>query len=214
MVNESWVGEPLKRWMLSSNLEADMKDIMILSLVTMICLSVSVRGQGVEVPSQITLFSSLGHNHDTSRSSVNFDTGELGFVRAQSLMQKYDLSYGTLKVNQDGDWLEVRDANSMIADLGEKRWDDFKETPPFPRSKKSRPLSLAKQKVVDASAGTTNVSPFRQFVQAKAGHMYLMRVLRGGRVVYVMLRVESLRREDSCQLSWKKVAPPKVVDEK
>jgi hypothetical protein len=191
-----------------------MRDTMILSLVTLICPSFSVRGQGVAEPSQVTLFSSLGHNHDTSRTSINFATGELGFDRQQSLIQNYDLSYGTLKVNQDGDWLEVRDARSMIVDLGERRWDDFKETPPLPPSKMSRAPTLAEHKIIDASAGTTNVSPLRQYVQAKVGHMYLMRVLRGGRVVYVMFRVESLRREDSCQLSWKKVAPPKVVDEK
>lgn len=182
--------------------------------MTLICLSVTARGQSSAELNQVTLFSPLGHDHDMTESSINFDTGERGFVRNQPVAQNYDLSYGTLMVNQDGDWFEVRDAKSMIVDLGKKMWADFKETPSFPQTGAKRPPTLAPRKVVDVSAGSTNVSPYRQYVQAKAGHMYLMRVPKGGKVIYVMFRVESLKSKDSCLLSWKKVAPPKVVEEK
>ena len=181
-------------------------------LILMIALSVPEVGQNKDGLSRVTLFSSLAHNHDFSRTSLNFDTGEVGFVRGQP-NQNFDLSYGTVKINADGDWFEVRDARSRIVDLGVKGWDEVKETPPFPQSKTKVAPSLDQRKVIDASAGSKDVSPLRQIVSARTGHMYLVRVAKGTRALYVMFRVENLITEDNCQISWKRVVPPNIVDE-
>jgi len=38
--------------------------------------------------------------------------------------------------------------------------------------------------------------------------MYLMKVMRERKTIYVMFRVDSLSKEDNCVLSWKRVPPP------
>jgi len=189
-----------------------MKYRLIFSLSMLLSLSLPIVGQDKDNLSFSTLFSALGHDHDFSRTSLNFDTGEIGFGRGQS-NQNYDVSYGTVKINTDGDWFEVRDARSRIVDLGVRRWVEVKETPPFPQSKSKIAPSLEQRKVIDVSAGSKDVSPLRQFVPARIGHMYLMRVAKGTRALYVMFRVETLTAQESCQISWKRVVPPNVTDE-
>lgn len=182
-----------------------MKPHLILVLCALIALCVMARGQDVATLSQVTLYSKMGHN-DWSRTSINFESGERG---APSRTASYDLTYGNLAVDNDVDWFEVRDPRSMIIDLGAKQWGDFKETPAFFKSKKPRkPLPLSRPKVVDASAGSKEISPYQQFVRVQAGHMYLMKVMRERKTIYVMFRVDSLSREDNCVLSWKRVPPP------
>lgn len=155
----------------------------------------------------------------SSRSSVNFETGERGGNRAG-----FDLRYGGMVVGTPTkpgeisrilpDWLSVLDCRNMMVDLGAKKWPDFKETPPFPQPKKlERPRSLDRPEcVIDVSAGRTDFSPHRQHVVPTPGHVYLMRILRGSKVSYVMFRVESLVSRDNCVLSWKLVKPPNVSD--
>jgi len=171
------------------------------------CLSVTSQAQASL--SQITLFSPIGHNHDTTRTAVNFETGERGFSPNQPA-GRFDMSFGTLMINSDNNWFEVRDSRSRIADLGKKQWADFRETPSFPKAKETRQPSLNPPKVVDASAGSTNYSPYNQFVQARLDHMYLLRVLKAGKVVYVMFRVEQLESNSTCLISFKAVPPPKA----
>ena len=169
----------------------------------------TAHGQDVPTLNQVTLYSQRSYR-DWSRTSVNFDTGERG--SASGRLAGFDLTYGNLAVNNDGDWFEVRDPRSMIIDLGAKQWEDFKETPSFFKGKKPRkPLPLSKPKVVDASADSKEISPYQQFVHVKAGHMYLMKVVRERKTTYIMFRIDSLTKEDNCVLSWKKVPPP--VDE-
>ena len=156
---------------------------------------------------------------DRSKSSINFETGERGSPSGQ-----YDLRYGGMVLgtpHKHGeaeklltDWLGVLDCRSMIVDLGAKQWQDFKETPPFPKPKTiepPRPLDRPRC-VVNTSAGRTDFSPYRQFVEVNPGHVYLMRLLRGNKVRYVMFRVESFVARDNCVLSWKLVKPPNVDD--
>ena len=182
-----------------------MKRQLILALGVVVALSITAGGQDVATLSQVTLYSKMGHN-EWSRTSINFDSGERG---SPSRTAKYDLTYGNLIVNNYPDWFEVRDPRSMIIDLGAKQWGDFKETPPFFKGKKPRrPLPLSRPKVVDGSAGSTEISPFQQFVRVQAGHMYLMKVMRERKTIYVMFRVDSLSKEDNCVLSWKRVPPP------
>ena len=188
-----------------------MKRQLILALGALIALSVTASGQDVATLSQVTLYSKMGHN-DWSRTSINFESGERG---APSRTAKYDLTYGNLALNHNADWFEVRDPRSMIIDLGAKQWGDFKETPSFFKGKKPRrPLPLSRPKVLDGSAGVKEHSPYQQFVRVEAGHMYLMKVMRERKTVYIMFRVDSLSRVDNCVLSWKIVAPPRDDFEK
>jgi hypothetical protein len=178
-----------------------------LALGSLLALSVTAGGQVVPELNTVTLFSKISHR-DWSRSSVNFDSGQRGSPTAD--ISGFDLVYGTLAVNDDSDWFEVIDGRSMIVDLGARQWSDFKATPSFPKSKKPqkpRPLS-GNVKEIDTSGGSREVSPYQQFARVKAGHIYLMKVVRDRNKTYVMFRVDNLVSEDNCLLSWKKVAPP------
>lgn len=182
-----------------------MKSKLIFALGALIALSVTVDGQQVPELNHVTLYSKLGHR-DWSRASVNFDSGERGSKDAQ--VDEFDLIYGTLAVNSDSDWFSVRDPRSTIVDLGAKQWGDFSETPSFKSKKPRKPLPLSAPMVIDGSAGSKEISPYQQFVPVKAGHMYLMKVVRGRKKTYIMFRVDTLVKEDNCLLSWKKVPPP------
>ena len=116
--------------------------VMIFSIVAFMSLSISARGQAGAELARVTLYS-VGHNHDFTRSSVNFESGERGFQGAGS---NFDLSYGNLKINYGRDWyrdwLVVRDPRSIVCDLGEKNWADFQRTPTFPWKNWRIPLPL------------------------------------------------------------------------
>jgi hypothetical protein len=200
-----------------------MKTRILLSLVIAISACGSIAAQTDAALKEVTLYYfHYPDQPDASRSSVNFETGERGPDRVGS----YDLRYGGMVIGSPSnggkpgkvypDWLGVLDCRSMVVDLGAKQWQDFKETPPFPRTKTSEPPRPLGQPTcaVNASAGRTDFSPYRQFVVVDPGHVYLMRLLRGRKVSYVMFRVESLNSRESCVISWKLVTPPNVDDEK
>jgi hypothetical protein len=162
---------------------------------------------------EVTLYYfQLPDQPDRSRSSVNFETGDRGPDDARS----YDLRYGGMMIGVPGtsqtlaNWLGVLNCASMIVDLGAKTWQDFKATPPLPSPQYlPEPLSpKACSFAVDASAGSREISPYRQFVVPKPGHVYLMRLVHGNKVSYLMFRVESLNSKESCVISWKPVMPP------
>jgi hypothetical protein len=168
---------------------------------------------------EVTLYYfQLPDQPDRSRSSVNLETGERGRDDARS----FDLRYGGMTIGMPGkpealaNWLSVLNCASMIVDLGAKTWQDFKATPPLPSPQYlPEPLSpRACSFVVDASAGSREISPYRQFVVPKPGHVYLMRLVHGNKVSYLMFRVESLKSKESCEISWKLVKPPNVDNEK
>jgi len=211
-----------RKLIFKSCVEAAMK-VMISSILVFISLSVSARGQAGAGLAQVTLYSVQGHNQDFTRSSVNFESGERGF---RGTVAGFDLIYGNMTINYGKDWyrdwLVVRDSRSIVCDLGEKKWGDFRQTPSFPWKNWRIPLPLNSPMVFDASAGkkvdTPNgkesVTPHRQSVMVRVGHMYLMRVNRGRGETYVMFRVESLTPGDNCVLAWKKVPPPEDDVEK
>jgi hypothetical protein len=196
----------------------------LFSLVIMLATCASVAAQ-TDTLREVTLYWYHASDRifpaqpDSSRSALNFETGERGFVRAGS----YDLRYGGVIIGVPGkpgeflaDWLGVLDCRSMVVDLGAKQWQDFKKTPPFPKPKTLEPPRPLGQPTcaVDASAGRTDFSPYRQMVVPTPGHVYLARLLRGNKVSYVMFRVESLNSRESCVISWQMVRPPNVDNER
>jgi len=175
-------------------------------MLLLIALSVAADGQDGTVLSQVTLYSYRVYR-DPSRSSVNFESGVRGLTTGQCADSH--LNYGNLTVNNDNDWLQVCNPRSWIVDLGTKQWGDFKATPSsFAGKKPRKPLPLNAPYVIDASAGSKEVSPFQQFARVRIGHMYLMKVVSGRKKIYVMFRVDNLTKKDNCLLSWKKVPPP------
>jgi hypothetical protein len=203
-----------------------LKTRILLSLVITLTAGASIAAQTDGALREVTLYwFSPRHlidneKRDRSRSSVNFESGNRGPDRAD----EYDLRYGGMVLGTPTkhgeasrlltDWLGVLDCRSMIVDLGAKQWQDFKETPPFPKPKTLEPPRALSQPVcaVNTSAGRRDFSPYRQFVEVNPGHIYLMRFLRGSKVRYVMFRVESFVERENCVLSWKLVKPPNVDD--
>jgi hypothetical protein len=182
-----------------------MTNKLMIAVGILIAMSTTAVGQDTPSLNQVTLYSKIVHRN-WSRASINFGSGERGAPTGHT--STFDLVYGTIIVNDDGNWFEVGDARSMIVDLGKKKWEDFKTTS-FPQSKKRKPLPLsANVKEVDVSAGSKDISPYQQYVRAKAGHMYLLKTVRERKKTYVLFRVETLVSHDNCVLSWKKVSPP------
>jgi hypothetical protein len=205
-----------------------MKARILLSLVITLAACASIAAQTDGVLREVTLYWFHPSDHffpaqpDSSRSAVNFETGDRGTPRGGS----FDLRYGGVIIGAPSqndkpgkiypDWLNVLDCRSMVVDLGAKQWQDFKETPPFPQPKTLGPPRPLGEPVcaVDTSAGRTDFSPYRQMVEPKPGHVFLARLLRGRKVSYVMFRVESLASRESCVISWKMVKPPNVDNER
>ena len=202
-----------------------MKTKILFSLLTLLAACLPVAAQTGTGLSQVTLYwfspgkAFDSEKTDRTRSSINFETGQRGPDGAE-----YDLRYGGMVIGTPhkqgeaskilADWLGVLDCRSMIVDLGAKQWQDFKKTPLFPKPKTLEPPRPLNRPIcsVDVSAGRTDFSPYRQFVEVNPGHVYLVRLVHGTKVRYVMFRVESFISRDNCVLSWKLVKPPNVDD--
>src|SRR5215831_19952780 len=146
-----------------------MKTKILFSLLLMMLACAPIAAQTDTPLGQVTLYwFSPGRvfdpeKTDRSRSSVNFETGERGPDNGA----RFDLRYGGMVTgtpHKNGeaekfltDWLGVLDCRNMMVDLGEKRWQDFKETPPFPKPKTLEPPRPLDKPgcVVDTSAGRT-----------------------------------------------------------
>jgi hypothetical protein len=200
----------------------NMKAKVLLSFLITLTAFGSIAAQSGGDLQQVTLYDFSPSSHEF-RSALNFRTGNRSEYHD---FTGFHLAYGGAVIQEGGtagqpgkvhpDWLRVLDSRSMIVDLGARNWQDFKETPPFPKPRTSRPpLPLSPRPfVVDASAGSQDFSPYRQMVEVEPGHMYLIRVSQQARVFYAMFRVESLESRVSCVLSFKLVKPPNVDDEK
>lgn len=164
---------------------------------------------GTKPERRVTLLLQTPARDSWEKATVSFQPKEI-YDGSKEPHNEWDLLYGGLSYKGDANWLKVncdRHSWSRIRDLGEM---DFKNTPAFPNSRKPRkPLPLSgRVKEINSSAGSTEISPYQQFVPVKAGHIYLMKVVRERKKTYVMFRVDNLVSEDNCRLSWKKVAPP------
>ena len=184
-----------------------MKGRLVFAIGALVGFLVTANGQDVETLKQVTLYSRTGLGN-LNQSSVNFDTGARGSTIKHP--DGFHLMYGNLQVNDDNNWFEVSNPRSMIADLGKKKWEHFEKPGSLPKMKPpQKPLPLSGNlKEVNVSADVKEISPYRQFVRVKAGHMYLMRLVSDGKKTFILLRVETLTKQESCVVSWKKVQPP------
>jgi hypothetical protein len=195
-----------------------MRILFLSSLMLLISISTCAQGQEFR---RVTLYSAIGYfdrggDWDTSRSTFNFETGKTERAKPSrnGIPEDYDISYDETEIGDHHDLFEVRDYRSMIVDLGKKKWNQFNETPSFPKGQSSAPPRPLTPTSRVHTSGTQVIADWRQFVKARSGHMYMARLMKGRRVIYVMFRVESLKSRDNCVLEWKKVQPPKVDNEK
>lgn len=110
-----------------------MKKLWVLTLFMALVPAVGVRAQSTGL-SEVTLHSP----QKAGRSFVNFQTGNTAAANTTARYGRWDLGYGTLRVNQDFDWFQVSTAagsRTAIRDLGAHDWDDTFAVPvvePFP----------------------------------------------------------------------------------
>jgi hypothetical protein len=119
-----------------------------------------------------------------------------------------DIRYGGINVNGDDEWLEIADrygSRSMLADLGEMRWQEVNQVPILPASPRPHPVGLT---FTYRHGRAVQISPAGVSAKAVAGHIYVMHVKDAERDYYVMFRVESLEPRGECRLSWKRVPSP------
>jgi len=181
-----------------------LKQIYIL-LVVCIC-TLSVASQNKISAQTVTLHAPLANNHNFSRSFFDFERGERG------TKDKWDLLYGSMRIGEDFDWFsasQATDNRSLIRDLGELNWNDTYGVPviePLPKLEEGKSRGFT----VDSSGDTGKAWAKSNgiFVKAVVGHLYVMHVKDSDSDFYVLFRVESIERGESCTISWKLTDAP------
>ena len=183
-------------------------------------------------PRRITLLirRHTGNNDNYERASVSFRDG-LHYDRVRGVKTDRDLLYGALNFNGDRDWFSValttRD-RSRIRDLGKMDWLDDMTVPvlpilPCPTNESCpRPIripsSLSGKKIQDEDVNPHMAKPL-------VGHMYLVHVhdrepdlsVHSNLYTpytpldfYILFRVEELKANESCTITWKRIPSPKT----
>ncbi len=176
-----------------------LKQIYVL-LIICICI-VNAAGQNNSSLQTVTLYAPLANNHDFSRAFFDFERDKRG------TQSKHDLFYGSMRIGEDYDWFsasQATDNRSLIRDLGELNWNDTFEVPviePLPKLEKGKRRSFT----VDSSGDTGKAWAKSNgiFVKAVVGHLYVMHAKDSDSDFYVLFRVESIERGESCTISWK-----------
>lgn len=167
----------------------------------------------------------LNHNpkvDNWNEAVVSFRIERL-YNRVQGPHNEWDVLYGGFTYNGNGDWLRVNcDDNSWsrIRDLGKKDWSDDIEVPvlrilPCLNEQCGRiqvPPPQSGNKIEDE-----NLNP--HLAKAEVGHMYVVhrfrekrrredRVFQSRSDYYTLIRIEELKPNESCTITWKRVATP------
>jgi hypothetical protein len=137
----------------------------------------------------------------------------------------WDLLYGSLSLNGDRDWLMVNSHGkgwSRIRDLGEMDWSDNIAVPILPTLPCSKDRPCGHIHIPPPKAGMSiadqDLNP--HIAKPIAGHMYVIRrnmerqpadllQLKVISDYYILLRVEELKPNESCTITWKRVSTPK-----
>lgn len=137
----------------------------------------------------------------------------------------WDLLYGALNYNGDRDWLQVncdRNSWSRIRDLGELDWSDDINVPVLPilpcRANEPCgrihvPARNSGKKIHDEELNPHIAKPI-------VGHMYVVHRHKQRRLndqqdvqalhdYYALVRVEELKPNESCTITWKRISAPK-----
>ena len=167
----------------------------------------------------------LNHNPkvDNRKDAIVSFRIERLYNRVQGPPDEWDMLYGGLSYNGSRDWLRVNcedNSWSRIRDLGEKDWSDDIQIPvlnilPCLNEQCGRvhvPPPNSGNKIEDE-----NLNP--HIARAQVGHMYVVhrfrekrrpeeRVFQSRSNYYTLIRIEELKPNESCTISWKRVATP------
>lgn len=180
-------------------------------LALAVCVAHHARAQEADfssIPARTaTLYSHHVHK-DYDRASFSFEMGVLGDEKLPERRVYYDVRYGGMSADGSGHWFDVasgRDSRRQLKDLGELNWAEVYHTPllfasPVPHT------GLMEYKYKEGNV--VEISPAGVNIKAVAGHMYVLHVKDSDSDFYVMFRVESLKPEGECTISWKRVPSP------
>lgn len=185
------------------------------SLALVVCAAHQARAQEEDlsiIPAKTaTLFSQIEHK-DFDRASFSFELGVLGDKKLLERRTHYDLRFGGVRVDNYDHWFDVgrgSGTRSQLKDLGELNWPDLYHVP----------VLFANAVPHDGLTGykhdkgrVVEITPANVNVKAIAGHMYVLHVKDEKSDFYVLFRVESIKPEGECTISWKRVPSP-VADQ-
>lgn len=131
-----------------------------------------------------TLYSRQKYD-DYPRACFSFEFGGNGEGIQDKVRNDWDLQFGN--GGNVFDVTMVVDDQSRIADLGKLSWDDDFEIPVLP----------------------AHPEPTREpDVKAIVGHIYLVHTKDRNTDIYTLFRVESLKKDDTVTISWKRIDSP------
>ena len=160
-------------------------------------------------PKSITLFSRHKYKEKYEgygKSAFSFEHGIRSDVGVEAPRNDYDLEYGSISLDGDGDWLSVTmvtDDRRRIKDLGEMNWSEVYHVPVLPASLEPRQgvrMPKPGESFEESSDG--------QVTRAVVGHIYVVHTKDSDTDLYAMFRVERLDPNDTCVISWKVVPSP------
>jgi hypothetical protein len=161
-----------------------------------------------EVKAQKVTLLSQNRYQDFARANFNFKLGVRGDSESPPTRNIYDVRYGGVAADGYDDWLDVpinTGSRSQIRDLGALEWFNIYDVPILYASPVAHngELSLSYE-----SNRLLKVSPEGTLVKAIVGHMYLVHSEYAGNDLYAMFRVEAIKPEGECTISWKLVPSP------
>jgi hypothetical protein len=158
------------------------------------------------VTREVTLFSQNKYQ-DFAKANFNFKLGVRGDSESPPTRNIYDVRYGGLSFGDDH-WIDVpinQGSRSQIKDLGALDWVNIYDVPILYAS----PIAHTGELSMSFDSGNfPKISPEGTHVKAIVGHMYLVHSQYAGNDLYAMFRVEAIKPEGECTISWKLVPSP------
>lgn len=226
---------PWLSWILTLSKEAEMMRInlaLVLVVLLLGCpaffipkqvLSETVRATPEQrITLQVRTRTANNDNYEKATVSFRYGLAEYDVLSAER--KDRDLLYGALNYKGNRDWFSValgpRDL-SRIKDLGHMDWSDDIVVPvlpilPCPRNESCHPISIP-----SASSGKTILDVNPHIAKPIVGHIYVVHTHDGERDLslpsdfskqfdfYTLFRVEELKPNESCTISWKRIPAPK-----
>lgn len=145
-----------------------------------------------------------------TKAAFSFKYGINGDEAAKITRNNWDLLYGNINIDGDKDWFIVTLVNgdrSRIRDLGESDWSDGVTIPALPACPDDDD-SCTVLRFPSYSSGKTITDENKNIAKALVGHMYLVHKKDRNSDFYALFRVDELKPNESCTISWKIVPAP------
>ena len=205
-----------------------MKRLAILVFAALLCIGfASVLSARLEnKPGQrvtLQLRKQTPQNDNWEKAIVYFGPDET-YDANVGLKNNWDLLYGGLNYNGERDWLKVnsdRNSWSRIRDLGELDWSDDIKVPVLPilPCRTDEPCGRIHIPPPQSGKKINDEELNPHIAKPVVGHMYVVHRLReklpGDRPrlesqfdYYALVRVEELKPNESCTITWKRISTP------